>query len=73
MIFYSDRNVGPILQTPGELTERFGHPDTVLCLISGEEQQALSAANVQFAVTRKVEEFYLISNRVLDISGVKTW
>ncbi len=73
MIFYSDRNVGPILQTPDELTERFRHPDTVLCLIGAGELQALSAANVQFVMTRNVEEFCLISNRVLDISGVKTW
>jgi hypothetical protein len=73
MIFYSDQNVGAILQTYEELEERFRRPDTALCFIAVEELLALRARAIPFAVTRKVEDFALISNRTLDISEVKTW
>jgi 4-amino-4-deoxy-L-arabinose transferase-like glycosyltransferase len=73
MIFYSDQNTWPVLQTYDELAERFRRPDTALCFIALEELPALRARAIPFAVTRKVEDYGLISNRTLDISDVKTW
>jgi hypothetical protein len=73
LLFYSDYAASPTYEKTAELAQAFQDSTPVLCVADVADLAELQSSLNELHVMRRGERILLLSNRVLDASGVKIW
>jgi hypothetical protein len=73
LLFYSDYAASPIYEEIATFGSAFQDSTLVLCIADVSEMPTIESNLSEFHIVRRGEKLLLLSNKVLDASGVKIW